>query len=166
MRFAIAAPLLLASAGGADAQSPRIDRIEIFERGIYRAKVDRKEESPDTASGTLNIVRNIEKVAETTTIPARLGTRFGIQFRVVGEPSGATVDLTMVTRFPKAGLRNPRTQQLRYQSEYVVKGFIGEERHRSFSFDEEWEMVPGSWVLEVWSGQQKLGEQAFTVVKP
>jgi hypothetical protein len=166
MRLVIAALLLVIGPMGATAQSLRIDRIEILETGIYRAKVERREEAPDTLSGALNILHRVEKVADTTTIPARVGTRFGLQFRLVGEPEGGMVEIRMVTRFPNGGLRNPKTQQLRHQSEYVVNGVIGESRHRSFTFDDSWEAVPGSWVFEFWQGQHKLAEQVFNVVKP
>src|SRR5262245_33936567 len=99
MRLVMAALLLVVGAMGATAQSLRIDRVEILETGIYRAKVERREEAPDTVSGALNFLHRVEKVTDTTTIPARVGTRFGLQFRLVGEPEGGTVEIRMVTRF-------------------------------------------------------------------
>ena len=32
-------------------------------------------------------------------------------------------------------------------------------------FDENWEAVPGTWIIEVWQGEKKLVSQEFNVVK-
>ena len=43
---------------------------------------------------------------------------------------------------------------------------VGDTNFVSYGFDDAWEVVPGTWVLEFWVGDSKIGEQSFTVVKP
>ncbi len=44
-------------------------------------------------------------------------------------------------------------------------GVIGDTTYVSYGFDDPWELVPGPWILEIWSGDRKLTSQTFTVVK-
>ncbi len=170
MRLAAAALLLWCGAIGAHAQAPapapRVDGVVIFERGIYRADVIRRQDAPGTPTGDISVVDGMKIVSYATMVPAKLGTRFGVRFRIVGFPMGTTIELAMVTRLPKEGLRNPKTGETILRSEYVAKHQIGDVSYRDFAFDEEWELVPGVWTFEILYQGRKLAEQAFTVVKP
>ena len=33
-----------------------------------------------------------------------------------------------------------------------------------YGLDQPWEMIPGKWRFEIWSGDRLLAEQSFTVV--
>jgi len=46
---------------------------------------------------------------------------------------------------------------------YELQSWIGQ-TYTSYSFDEEWELIPGKWKFEVWHKGKKLCEQSFTVV--
>lgn len=35
-----------------------------------------------------------------------------------------------------------------------------------YGFDDPWELVPGTWTIELWHGDRKLATQSFTVVRP
>jgi hypothetical protein len=52
-------------------------------------------------------------LVDTATIPAALGTAFGVGFRVT-VPNIDTVRTTVTWRFPAAGLSNPRTGETTY----------------------------------------------------
>lgn len=149
-----------------NAQTVNIDRIQIFEWGIYQAETTQKTSAPGTASGQLNTITNIQNIEQTTTIPARMGLRFGFRFNVIGAPQGATAQVRMVTIFPKPGLYNPDRQLTFDHNEYMSEKTIGRDSYAGWRFEHPYELVPGVWTWQIWYQGQKLGEQSFTVVKP
>jgi hypothetical protein len=155
---------LVAGIIAAAAQAPTVERAEVTQFGIYESKVTGSRKSSGTATGTVNSV-DYKFVSDTTTVPARRGVGFGFEYRLVGEPGGAKVSVRSVTIFPAGGLRNPKTGQTFQRSEYVETKSIGEVLLKGYTLDEDWEVVPGLWGLQVWSGDLMLIEQYFTLVK-
>ena len=43
---------------------------------------------------------------------------------------------------------------------------IGRKELHGYGFDEEWEMVPRTWVFEVWYGKARLIKKTFNVYTP
>ena len=43
---------------------------------------------------------------------------------------------------------------------------LGADSYSGISFDEQWEIEPGIWTFEFWSGDTKLGEEQFEVITP
>jgi hypothetical protein len=99
-------------------------------------------------------------------VPAQLGVEFGFRYRIVGTPHSWPVTLNFVTLIPAPGIRNPTTGNTITRGEYSGQAVLGAEAGRYYGFDHEWEIVPGSWTLEIWQGDRKLASQSFTVVKP
>jgi hypothetical protein len=156
-------PMVLASVG-ACAQVPQVDRIDVVEYGLYTANTDSRRAEPNTATGTVSMISNIQHAVTTLTVPAQQGVRFGYRFVVAGAPAGAAVPLHMVTVFPPPGLTNPATQQLKARSEYDVTVPIGTTEFRGYNLTNDWEVVPGIWKIQVWYQGQMLAQQEFTVV--
>ncbi len=150
----------------APAQTPRIDRIDVVEYGIYRTETTKRTETPGTAGGYVRTLTNIRNSEVTSTIPARPGVRFGFRYNVVGAPDGTQVPVTIVDKFPKQGLRKPGSAESFYREEYVAQKTIGRESYTDYGFDHDWELVPGTWTIELWYQGRKLTEQSFTVIKP
>jgi hypothetical protein len=139
-------------ATSAVAQTPRIERVDVVEAAIYRTREE---------GGVLHA----ELVQAATLIPARLGTAFGFKYVVVGPPAGTQVPLRLVTHYPDPGIRDPASRDpARRRSEEVVFVRAGESLVYGFRFGQAWEAVPGPWLFELWDGNRKLAEQAFTVV--
>lgn len=149
---------------GASAQT--IQRIDLVEYGRYELQIVRKEAEPGSAAGSKSIVSQIRRVEQTARIPARLGTHFGLKFRVVGSPDDAPVALEQRWRFPAPGLRNPQTDNTYRTASGTLEALIGVERFRGYGFDHQWELVPGDWTMEIWSGERKLLSQTFTIYSP
>jgi hypothetical protein len=72
----------------------------------------------------------------------------------------------MVTKFPSKGILNPETGKTVHRSEAVVHRAIGRTHFRSYTLDEPWAVVPGTWTFELWYRDRKLVEQSFTLVQP
>ena len=101
--------------------------------------------------------------SHTSTVPARVGIRFGTRFRVVGTPANQTTKLRSVWRFPEPGLRKPQTGTLYRQSIADTAAMIGAQGMRGYTFDAAWEILCGEWIQEVWFGERKLLSRTFTV---
>jgi hypothetical protein len=95
-------------------------------------------------------------------IPIEPGLTFGVEAAIDFLAEG--VDFAVATRwcFPPPGLTDPATRNLTQRSPDKSFSFRkGETKILYFTFDEPWEMVPGVWALELWSGERKLGEKRF-----
>jgi hypothetical protein len=128
-------------------------------------EIAKTRQASEAVTGTTNELANVKLVSSTTTVPARIGTRFGFRYRVVGSPDGASVKMTVIIHFPGAGLHNPKTGQLISSDVTSWTRNIGAVTYSGYGFDEEWELVPGTWTYEILYEGRKIAEQSFTVVK-
>jgi hypothetical protein len=157
--------LLLAIFSGV-AQAQQVQHIEITDTGIYKAEKTGTTATPGTPMGVTNFVSDIVLVERTTTIPAGVGTLFGFRYTIIGELDGAEVKLKFVNHYPAPGLRNPASGNTFMSGEYFMQRNLGTKHWKGYNFENDWELVPGTWTFEIWQGDQKLAEQSFTVVKP
>jgi hypothetical protein len=135
--------------------------VTVLEYGLYTAEVVGQQRE---ASGVVtDLLANLCHVATTSTVPMRPRIHFGFRYRIDGPRSGTPVDLTLAVTFPDAvhppaGL-GPLKRHLR-QSVLPV----GAVSYTGYSFDLDWEFVPGIWTLEVLQGERQLAAMSFTVV--
>jgi hypothetical protein len=148
--------------GASEAQT--VQRIDIIEYGIFTLSKESRDKEPGTILGYGNITSNEKLVQATTTSPARPGVRFGLRFKIVGTPN-AVVKIKTLTRFPPPGINNPNTGKAFMESVVSRDGKVGTTRYTGYGFDHDWEMVPGTWTIELWDGDRKLASQSFNVVK-
>jgi hypothetical protein len=146
----------------ASVQAQQATSIEIVEYGIYTA--DKVVRSNTTGPITHSTLESVRHAATTTTIPAQLGVRFGLRYRVGGSTNGATVDVSEITLFPPPGLKSPKSAQPLQKDIDPHKRKVGETTYCGYSLDNAWEMVPGTWTFQIWSGNRMLAEKSFTVL--
>ena len=163
MRAIFAICLLLAAASSA-AQAATVKRVEITEFGIYTSRTDKTLDAPGAATGVTKLVSDIELVKSTATVPARVGVNFGFRYRIVGE--GKTVTVKKITHIPEPGIRNPSTGNTMVTSVVNIERTIGDVHFTSYSLDQDFEVVPGTWTMELWIDDRKLATQSFELVKP
>jgi hypothetical protein len=147
----------------APALAQHVERIEIVEYGVYAAPSANTVAAPGTASGVVHEVPQIKLVEKTQTIPARVGVRFGIEYRIVGSATDNQVNLKRMTIFPGGGLRNPSTGKVVTRDEATEPHAIGDLQYSGYVFDDPWELVPGTWTIELWFEDKRLASQSFTV---
>ncbi len=100
-------------------------------------------------------------------IPGKVGTQFGIEFRIDGAPAGDSVTLHLVLAFPPQGIRNPNTGDMMHTANISFPNVkIGALCVAGYGFDNGWEIVPGPWVAQIWYQDRMLAERTFTVSKP
>lgn len=150
-------------AGAAHAQT--VERIEFSNAGIYRFDTVQLENAPNSIKGYFRVVKNMRLVERTTLIPASVGVSLGVDFEILGQPNGEPVTIRFVTRFPAPGLRDPKTGKVHLTSVNDRQYRVGDRSFRSYSFDEPWEIVEGTWALEFWYRGRILASQKFEVVK-
>jgi hypothetical protein len=153
---------LLLPPGAAYAQTSQVERLEITDFGIYT--VDREPRGRDLHGVKRATGTNVQHMETTKTIPAQIGTSFGFRYKVIGEPDGATVDIRKVIVFPAPGLQPSRGKRVP-RDESTVTATIGETRADLYTLEDAFELVPGTWIVELWSGGRKLATQSFTLEK-
>jgi Domain of unknown function (DUF3859) len=158
--------MLLCLSSIAHAQTVRIERIDILGKGIYQVAIGKLTSEKQTPTGVAASVENVKKIEDTTTVPARHGFEFGIEYVIVGAPKGAQVPIRIVNVYPEQGLRNPKTHKTVQRSAIVRNKIIGDVIYAGYGFENEWEAVPGVWKFELWHKNRKLAEQSFTVTRP
>ncbi len=162
---ALATALLLVACCAASRAEPQGAQAEILWTGVFQANIVGAVDQPNTAIGRTNQLGNIEKLETTTTVPARLGVSFGLEYRLTGGAEGSMATIQIAVVPPKAGLLNPATQRRLYRETWRPSSVvIGAPTVIGYSLERDWEVVPGLWKFEIWQGNRKLGEQTFCLV--
>jgi hypothetical protein len=161
----LAGVLLVALCAASGAWAAGAQGAEVQWAGLFRASVVGTTQQPDTAIGRTNQLSGVEKLETTTTVPARLGVSFGLEYRLTGEREGAAATIRVVVIPPKAGLFNPATGKRLYRETWrpsIV--LVGAPTLIGYKLEHDWEVVPGLWRFEIWQGERKLAEQSFCLV--
>jgi hypothetical protein len=122
--------------GPAHAQS--VQRIDVTEFGIYTA-------------GT----KQIYHAPQSTT---------GIAQRV----SASSIDRVTLKRMihvPEPGVHNPETGNTVLTSVVMADTRIGTMEIAGYQCGHDWEIVPGTWTIDLWDGDRKLASQSFQLVR-
>jgi hypothetical protein len=168
--------LLAATTSGAVAQTPTVAEkgatvtgITVTKAGTYTgdstsAPARAGQQSPTNTVGTAT---NWQFVSAGADVAGKIGTQFGIEFRVDGEPAGDGVTLYMAFTFPPQGIRNPNTGNVLHTAKVAFPNMkIGALSLFGYGFDNAWEIVPGVWTEQIWYQNRMLAERTFTVGKP
>lgn len=138
-------------------------QVQIKAFGIYRAKVERVVPNPAAASGYTNQLGPVALIKQTDRIPLQKKLTLGVTFVPSGRAPGQPVRLKHVWRFPPPGIKNPDTGKTCTSEETETEFVFGTAGLVSYTFDVDFEMLPGPWTLEVWDGTTKLAEKTLTV---
>ena len=153
-------------AAQARAQDMRVDRLEIVESGFYdstNATTTGSTPSAGAVTGTVQELGAFKLLPEPPATSARVGVGFGARFRSFGERDGERAMLRAVWTIPAPGIVNPTNGNAYRQSVAEFSTTIGTNHWRGYSFDESWEVVPGTWTLEIWQDDRKLLEKSFEI---
>ena len=148
----------------AAAADVRVDRIDVVGKGIYRVETGAVTKDPSAPTGEIKLPDSYTIVEPTDTIPARVGTEFGIAYRIVGAPEGAEVKLQFVNTYPSPGIVDPADKKPILSDKFERTKKVGV-NYLGYGFENDWELVPGTWTMEIWYDGHKLVDESFTVVK-
>ena len=90
-----------------------------------------------------------------------------LQYRIWYFPdTPAYVDLRRVLKHPPMNLPDGSVSM---GSDYMIKGRVSVNQviaYTGYGLDEDYELVEGDWVFEIWHKDKKLIEQKFTTYRP
>lgn len=135
--------------------------IRIVEKGVYRAETTTRTVTKE-ATGILNTVQNVRLISDNTVVYGKIGVRFGVRY--VLSSSMPNRNLKFVIRFPTPGLRDSVTGARYVESVRALTIQTGSMNYWEYSFDSDWEIMPGFWKFEFWADSKKLASQAFCVI--
>ena len=114
----------------------------------------------DPQPGERVLTRANQPIEQTDQVPARLGTKFGVRYRLVGKTE-TEQPLTLMYFTP--GLVGPDGKR-QDKIELMQKLVVGAQQDvMAFEFTEHHEVVLGEWQFMVFQGDRKLVEQRFQV---
>jgi hypothetical protein len=150
------------------AQTPTVTGVTITNVGTYTAESKSAparsgQQSPTSTVGT---VRDWRFTSDSHDVLGKVGTQFGVEFRLDGAPRGEDVTLYLALIFPPEGIRNPNTGEVMHSAKIAFPNTkIGARCIVGYGFDNEWEIVPGLWTMQIWYRDEMLAGQSFTVGK-
>ena len=143
-------------------------RSKVSQRGLYRlvrsgAVVD----NPDTSTSKAVSKPVIQLVKSTERIPLIMGARMYLQYRIWYLPDQpAWVDLRRVLKHPE--MTSP-DGSVSTGSDFMLKRKVSVNQligYTGYGFDEDYELVEGDWIFEIWYQDKKMIEQTFTTYWP
>ncbi|MCQ4299550.1 DUF3859 domain-containing protein [Pseudomonas songnenensis] len=114
----------------------------------------------DLQPGERVLGRSDPAIEQTTRVPARLGVKFGVRYRLHGKREG---DMPLTLLYLTPGVVTPDGQ--RHDKFEVVQKLVPDSVQdvMAFEFTESHELVAGDWLFLVFQGDRKLVEQHFIV---
>ncbi|WP_415755227.1 DUF3859 domain-containing protein [Pseudomonas leptonychotis] len=114
----------------------------------------------DYQAGERVLTRSNQQIEPGNIIPAKLGTKFGLRYNLVGKVA-ADSPLTLLYLTP--GVVTP--QGVRHDKYVVTQKLVpgAPQDVMAFEFTETHEVVPGEWHFMMFQDDRKLVEQRFTV---
>ncbi|WP_416199828.1 MAG: DUF3859 domain-containing protein [Pseudomonas shahriarae] len=111
-------------------------------------------------SGERVLRRSNERIQATTVVPAKLGTKFGLRYQLLGKVAEDT-PLTLLYFTP--GIRTADGQ--RHDKFEVTQKLVpgAPQDVMAYEFTESHEVVPGEWRFMVFQGDRLLTQKSFTV---
>ena len=141
---------------------------KVSQRGLYKlVRSGGLVDNPNTSTGKAIANPVIQLVKSTDRIPLIKGAQMQLQYRIWSLPDQpAYVDLRRVLKHPEMTLPDGSVST---GSDYMIKGRVSVNQviaYTGYGFDEDYEMVEGDWVFEIWHEYTRLIEQTFTTYQP
>jgi len=158
----ILTPFLLISCGSENNHPPKIEGT-ITQFGVYkRTGIVKREYAKNTAAGLISS-SIIEFQEQTTSLSAELEKGFGFDYILTTDSDIASAKIDFVGYHPP--ITNPRGQTYEIDRFSRVIHFDEGQYNNSIihGFSQEWEMVPGTWKLEMWYEEDLLLTKTFEV---
>ena len=164
VRFAaLAAAAMVAVPLAAPVAFAEVTRVDVLDRGIYEIVPGEETPDPNTPTGTITAVDTQKLLQSTDKVAGKLGVEFGLRYVVIGSPEGGEVTVDLVYVYPPPGLKDPAEAEPSLETRIARTKKIGETTYIGYGFEDDWEIVPGTWRFEIWHEGKKFAEESFTV---
>jgi hypothetical protein len=138
----------------------RVHGISILEQGVYEARPI-GEYPANTISSDVKVAADVRLLKSTAVVPAVLGTVFGITYVVDGTPSDGSVDITVKVVSPP--LHDPASSEPPTEQSWLASKKLNEKTYDFYVFEKEWELVHGTWTIQILYRGKLLGFRSFEV---
>ena len=121
---------------------------------------------PETTTGKAVSAPVITRDRETDRIPLIKGKYMAYQYRLSNLPGIRTVELRRVLKHPEFKLPDGTTST---GSDYMISRRLEDGEvfeYDTYALNEDYEMVEGEWVFQIWYQDKMLVEQKFTTYWP
>ena len=136
--------------------------IQLLEYGTFRKLASTNDVSePGSLTGARHAVSKVALIECATNVQARIGTSFGFRVKFPGNNSNEVVSCTAKCLHPR--LTDPSSGRSSEGDQWDTSGLAGQDGYIGYTFDNDWELVPGRWTLEVFQGSQLVLEKTFNV---
>jgi hypothetical protein len=159
----LVAMLSLLGITGCYFQHTTLEDLQIVEFGTFqKTNQSRDMNAPNVLGGQRHAVAEAILLERTTDVYARRGMSFGMRVKIVGKPAGGVVPCTTKYFHPK--LTDPATGRSTDNEQFDSVAVIGHDDYVGYTFDEEWELVPGEWTIQLSVGPNLKVEKTFRVI--
>jgi hypothetical protein len=147
--------------------APKAERVEIVDFGAFKREPEEpRTAAPDTSSGYVNVVAaetTPELLHRTDHIDGAVGSTFGLLFRAerTMDDDGDLAPIRIRVLHPPT--TNPQTGNVTSTDEWDAPANLGIVRFTGWTFDAPWEIVPGTWTIEILQDGQVMARKEFTV---
>jgi len=143
-------------------------QAKVDQRGLYRlVRSGGIVDDPNTGTGKAVAKPVIELVKSTERIPLMKGAQLYLQYRFWYLPDQPPwVELRRVLKHPEMKLPDGSVST---GSDYAIKQEVSVNQaigYTGYGLDEDYELVEGDWVFELWYQDKKMIEQKFTTYWP
>jgi hypothetical protein len=136
--------------------------IQLLEFGTFRKLASTNDVSePGSLTGARHAVSKVALVESTTNVPARISTSFGFRVKFAGKTPDEVVRCTAKCLHPR--LTDPLSGRSSEVDQWDTSGFSGQDGYIGYTFDNDWELVPGRWKLQVFQDSRLVLEKTFNV---
>lgn len=143
-------------------------KSRVVEAGIYRlVRSGGLIDDPSTSTGKSVSKPVVELIQTSQRIPLIKSAQMYFQYRIWPVPNQpAYADIRRVLKHPPMTLPNGKVVT---GSEFTIKNRVSVNQligYTGYGLDEDYEMVAGDWVFEIWYQNRKVVEQTFTTYIP
>lgn len=142
--------------------------VKAVDCGILGSSNTTRVEDKSVSSGYITVSNDGPGfvIKSTDRIPATRGTAFGFTFIVSGKENH---NIPLIIKCDHPPITNPKTQVTTTSDEWPQQEKVNCSKFLTSTgwiFDNDWEIVPGEWVFQVYYNGEKLAEKALTVYRP
>lgn len=150
--------------------APKAKRVDIIDFGTFRREPEEpRTAAPDTSSGYVNVVAaetTPELLHRTGHIDGVVGSTFGLLFRAEGTSNDDSDLAPIHIRVLHPPTTHPQTGKVASTDEWDAPANLGIVRFTGWTFDAPWEIVPGTWTIEILQDGVVMARKEFTVAAP
>lgn len=142
----------------------KIKRIKLLNFGSITAADEQMENNKKSLSGYFLYPSSISFIEKTDTLKGKVGLKFGIEYFIEGEDKTSKNDEAIFyCRIKHPELVNPASNEKASETIERKLNWLNTASFDYYSFEQEWEVQPGTWTFQIMEGDNLLLERFFEI---